>query len=117
MSESPALPARAPYRSPRLTSEIVYAVKAIQAGAATPAQQADFFTWLIVEVCRKDDLSFRPGGLDGQRDGDFAEGKRFVALSVLRAYNLSAEQVAAMRERELMERGLRPIEDGDESAP
>ena len=84
------IPPYAPYAPARMWSEIVYAIKALQAGEATAEQQALAFNWLIVDVCKKDDMSFRPGGPEAARDTDFAEGKRFVAIQVLKAYNMPA---------------------------
>lgn len=99
----------APYRPARLTSEIVYGVKALRVGEATAEQQAKIFEWLILEACKKDDMSYRPGS-DGDRDTVFAEGKRFVALQVLKALNMPAEAVAEMRTAETEQRAS----EGDE---
>lgn len=103
----------APYAPARLWSEVVYATKAIAAGEATKDQQALFFEWLIVDVCKKDDLPWFPGGDDGARDTDFANGKRFVALQVLKARNMSGDKVAKMRLEEQLARG-EIIEEGDD---
>jgi hypothetical protein len=55
---------------------VVYAVRALYDGKATDSQQRLVWEWLMF-VTGQDDISFRPG-LDGQRETDFAEGKRFV---------------------------------------
>lgn len=102
----------APYYPPKISSEIAYAVQGLSAGKADAHQQSLFLQWLIVEVCKKDDISYRPGP-DGQRDTDFAEGKRFVAISVLRALNQTPEMIANLRMAEQAEAGL-PITEGDE---
>ena len=94
------LPAHSPLNPPTLSSDLVYATKALVLGVADASQQTLFFNWLIVECCKKDDLSFRPGGPEGVRDTDLAEGKRFVALNVLRALNMPQEQIAAMKKAE-----------------
>lgn len=106
------IPPHAPYNPPKLSSEIVYAVKALFAGKADAHQQGLFAQWLIAEVCRKDDMSFRPGGLEGSRETDFAEGKRFVAISILKPLNMPMELVAQMRVDETAHKG--PITEGDE---
>lgn len=38
--------------------------------------------WILTKACGLRDLSYRP---DSARDTDFAEGKRFVALQIVRA--------------------------------
>lgn len=91
------VPANAPYLSARLSTEIAYAVKGLVGGAAIPAQQTAFVNWLLFEVCRKDDLAYRP---DSDRDTSFAEGKRYVAIQFLRAFNMTADQLAEMRATE-----------------
>ena len=106
-------PPREPYSAPRLSSDIVYAVKAIFNGAATAEQQGVFSQWLIAEVCRKDDMSFRPGE-EGERATCFAEGKRFVALCVVKALNMPPDAVAAMRAAEALERGNLATTRGDD---
>ena len=105
------VPPHAPYNPPQLSSEIVYAVKAVFSGSANAHQQTEFCRWLIAEVCKKDDMSFRPGGAEGSRDTDFAEGKRFVAISLLKPLNMPPEMVAQMREQELAQHG--PLTEGD----
>lgn len=57
----------------------IMAVRAFHEGIASKDQQAIVRDWLLHAVCRVDDMSFRPGGVDGQRLSDFAEGKRYVA--------------------------------------
>ena len=91
------IPANAPYLPAPLNTTIVYAVKGLVGGEATPEQQGALVNWLLFEVCRKDDLSFRP---DSERDTAFAEGKRFVALQFLRAFNMTPSQIATMRATE-----------------
>ncbi len=55
------------------------AIKALIDGRAEPHQQQRVVVWLR-KACGMDALSFRPGGEDGRRSTDFAEGKRFVGL-------------------------------------
>lgn len=56
---------------------VVYAFRALFAGTATAGQQHTIVEWLRY-ACGYNDQSFRPGGLEGQRATDFAEGKRAV---------------------------------------
>lgn len=103
----------APYAPPRLPSDIVYAIKAIASGTAKQDQQQAFFEWLIIEACKKEDMPWFPGDLEADRDTSFANGKRFVAISVLKGLNMSPEDVASLRLNEQAMQGL-PITEGDE---
>ena len=100
------IPPHSPLYPARLSSEIVYAVQAIQAGKADAHQQSLFFHWLITEATKCHDHEYRPGGEEGNRDSALASGKRFVGLSILRAFNMTPEKVAAMRETEESQRGV-----------
>lgn len=55
------------------------AIRALVAGNASEDQQRGFVKWLA-RATAVGDMSFRPGGDDGRRASDFAEGKRFVGL-------------------------------------
>ena len=55
------------------------AIKALIDGRAEPHQQQRVVVWLR-KATGMDSLAFRPGGEDGRRSTDFAEGKRFVGL-------------------------------------
>lgn len=101
------------YSPPPLTSEIAYAVQALFAGKADGRQQEIFSRWLLIDVCRKDDIPWFPGGLAAERDSSFANGRRFVALQVLKAFNQTPEMLAMMRAEEAAARG-EPITEGDE---
>lgn len=78
---------RAPWKPAPYTDLEHAAVKALTLGNATPAQQKAFITWLVNNCCRTYDLSYRPGGPEGQRDTDFAEGRRSVGLQVVHLAN------------------------------
>jgi len=108
-----AVPPYAPYNPPKMSSAIVYAAKAVFAGEALKDQQRLFIEWLTIEVCRTRDLPWFPGGLEGDRDTCLANGKRFVGLSVLRAIDMPAAEVAAMRDAELKARGLPTTTEGE----
>ena len=106
------VPPNAPYAPARLWSDIVYAVKALGAGEATKEQQGLLLQWVIIDVCKKDDMSYRPGGLEGDRDSAMAEGKRYVALQFLRALNMPLDKVAEMRAAENPD--IRSITEGEQ---
>lgn len=59
------------------------AVLAFSQGQATAAQQKIAWDWILY-AAGHGDKSFRPGGLSGQRDTDFAEGKKWVAEQMLK---------------------------------
>lgn len=62
-------------------------------GTATPNQQQFILGWIINDLCLTYDLSYRPGGNDGRRDTDFAEGKRFVGMHLVVATKLKVSQL------------------------
>lgn len=89
----------------------VFAVKAIEAGTATPQQQAIFWKYLREVVCGARKMSYWPGGEDGRRATDFAEGKRFVAVHLERLVNLTPSGVDIHDEPPPMPRAAEPGED------
>ncbi len=70
------------------------AVLALSQGQATAEQQLRAWSW-IQFAAGYGDKSFRPGGLAGQRDTDFAEGKKWVAEQMTKLANANP----AMHER------------------
>ncbi len=68
---------------------VIYAIRAFKEGKANEGQQQHLWRWLSY-VCAADDyqdLSFRPGGEEGRRATDFAEGKRFVFQQIKKLLN------------------------------
>ena len=63
------------------SDDVIWAVRAMHAGLANDVQQKLIWQWLML-VSGVDDLSFRPGGPEGDRDTVFAEGKRFVGFQM-----------------------------------
>jgi hypothetical protein len=72
-----------PFEPTPYDNSIIAATRAVAGGTANEGQQKLFWKWLI-EVSGYYDLSFRPGGDDGRRLSDFAEGKRFVGSQCLK---------------------------------
>jgi hypothetical protein len=58
------------------------AIKAMADGEATAEQQKRALDAIIYRVACTDDLSFRADDHGGERDGAFAEGKRYVGLQL-----------------------------------
>ena len=79
------LPKAQPHLPPDHDEEVVAAVRAVQQCVANAAQQQTFWRYLMYVTGVSDefnDLSYRPGGEEGRRATDFAEGKRFVGLMI-----------------------------------
>lgn len=74
-----------------LTKAEVIAIKSLEAGVANDHQQKLALKAIVDKVCGVRDMSFRPGGEDGRRATDFAEGKRFVGEQLTRALRLPME--------------------------
>lgn len=66
----------------------IAAIQALQRGEADPAQQMRVLSWLVNTVCGTYEPSFRPGA-DGERETCFAEGRRFVGLTLVKAMKLN----------------------------
>lgn len=71
----------------------VYALQALAAGNASAGQQQRALEFIRAKICEGDRLSFMPGGEDGRRATDFAEGKRFVAGQIRRLLRLRPDRV------------------------
>jgi hypothetical protein len=89
----PRAPSIAPYLPPKVSKAVAYATKAVAGGTADANQQQLFMTWLIEEASRAHDMSYRPAHLGGQSDTDFAEGKRYVGLSVIRLVRMAPADI------------------------
>lgn len=63
----------------------VAALNAVVDGRSTPDQAKLAIEWVMREACRINDLSFKLGGLDGQRASDFASGRQYVGYMIRRA--------------------------------
>jgi len=75
-----------PYEPVDYDEMVVGALRAIATGTANAGQQATAWAWIqyVTGVGEYADLSFRPGGQDGERVTAFAEGRRFVGLQLLK---------------------------------
>lgn len=75
----------------------VYAIRALAEGKATEGQQKTALDWIINHASGLYDLSYRPGGTDGDRATVFHEGRRFVGSQIVkmtRPETLKAAQAA-----------------------
>ena len=73
-----------PYRPAGWTEDVAYAIRALYEGTANDGQQILAMQWIeyIAGVGDFENMSFHPGGLDGDRATAFAEGKRHVGLQI-----------------------------------
>ena len=67
------------------------AIQALARGDANKDQQTRALRWLIEAACATYDLSFRPG--DTSRETDFAEGRRFVGLQVVKLLKINLSEL------------------------
>lgn len=85
----------------------VFAVQALAKGIANEGQQRRAWNLIVRVLCETDRQSFWPGGEDGRRATDFAEGKRWVGLQLRRIQGLRDETWKAM--------GLPPSQENPET--
>ena len=61
-------------------------IKALFRGDATEHQQKKVAEFILTEICGIGDLQYYP---DSVRDSDFAQGKRFVGMELVRVKNMA----------------------------
>lgn len=83
------LATRAPWLPAEWEAADVSALQALLRGEATPDQQKRALDWIINSAAGTYELSYRPGGEDGERDTCFAEGRRFVGSQIVKALKIS----------------------------
>lgn len=66
----------------------VAAIRALAEGGADEHQQRMAFGFILSRLCGVDAMSFWPGGEDGKRATDFAEGRRWVGIQLRRIVKL-----------------------------
>ena len=77
-----------PWHLMRLDDADIFAVQAVAQGVANEAQQQRAYDLIVRTLCETDRMTFWPGGEDGRRATDFAEGKRWVGLQLRRIEKL-----------------------------
>jgi hypothetical protein len=70
-----------PWQIPRIEDADIFAIQAIANGTASDAQQQRAYEYVVRALCETDRMTFWPGGEDGKRATDFAEGKRWASGS------------------------------------
>jgi hypothetical protein len=86
-----------PYNPPAYDDQIVIAIQMLSEGKANEGQQTMALDWIVHELCKTYDLSYRPNEFGGDRDTVFAEGKRFVGLELVKMTKL---KVGRMQHKE-----------------
>ncbi len=71
----------------------VAALQAWSRGEATPDQQIRAAEYILGTICDRNGMSFRPGGLEGDRDSAFAEGRRFVGNQIVKLTKLPLSKI------------------------
>ncbi len=94
-----------PYLPASWDENIFMAFRAFAEGKANDGQQK--LVWQYVQylcgVGAFQDLSWRPGGHEGERETSFAEGKRFVGLQLLKL--LHEDTLEALERERAKQRG------------
>lgn len=67
------------------------ALQALMRGDANKDQQERALRWVIESACGTYDMSYRPG--DSSRDTDFAEGRRFVGLQIVKLVKMNLSEL------------------------
>lgn len=86
--------AASPWLPPPYERAEVVAFQALAAGTADAAQQQRVLKWLLERACGAYEMTFYPGP-DGARNSDFAQGRRFVGLQVVKLLHLNPGLVKA----------------------
>lgn len=83
----------APWMPVKYTKADVAALQAMRRKEATPDQQGRAIEYILETICDRNGMSYRPGGVEGARDTDFAEGRRFVGNQIVKLTNLPLSKI------------------------
>lgn len=83
---------------PKIDLNTAISIKALAEGTAIAAQQKAALDWIIRHASDFYGLSFRPGGLEGDRETCLAEGRRFVGNAVTYVLNMKSTQLDELKE-------------------
>ena len=95
MTRTSAPRTRLPWQLPvgDIPHSAVVALKALEQGTADEFQQREAWAYIREQLCDVDKMSFWPGGEDGRRATDFAEGKRWVGDQLRRIVRFKPEKI------------------------
>ena len=71
----------------------VAALQAMRRGEATADQQVRAMEFILETISDRNGMSYRPGGLEGDRDTAFAEGRRFVGNQMVKLTKLPLSKI------------------------
>jgi len=71
----------------------VAALQAMRRGDPTPDQCHRAMEFILETISDRGGMSYRPGGREGARDTDFAEGRRFVGNQIVKLTNLPLSKI------------------------
>lgn len=83
-----------PWQLPPIDNKTIFAIQAVAKGIANEGQQRHAFDYILRALCETDRMTFWPGGEDGRRATDFAEGKRWVGVQLRRIEKLRPDMSA-----------------------
>lgn len=91
---NPRSPSNRPWHPTPFTTDDVYALQALDKGAANEVQQKRAINFIVHRVCRTMEPDFIP---DSDRETSFAAGKRYVGLEVFKLVNMPRDMVEKIR--------------------
>src|SRR5947209_19533702 len=83
-----------PWQLPQTDNADIFALQAVAKGIANEGQQQRAWSYIVRTLCEIDRMTFWPGGEDGKRATDFAEGKRWVGIQMRRIERLRPDMPA-----------------------
>ena len=86
----PGLPANKPWAPADWEIADAYALQSLAQGKAPAHLQQRALKFIVEKLCGTYDLTYFP---DSARDSDFAQGKRFPGLQIVKLLNLNLEKV------------------------
>lgn len=78
------------FHVPKYVAADITAIQQLEHGEASPEMQKRALAWIVNEVCKTYDLSYRPGDT---HETTFAEGRRFVGLEIVKMLKLDPSKV------------------------
>lgn len=86
----------APYqvwKSAPFTLADAKALQALAQGIADEYQQKRALMWVVNNAAIINRSTYQPGGVESERDSNFAQGRRFVGLQVMRLITTNLEEL------------------------
>ena len=85
--------ATAPWMPVEYKKADVAALQAMRRGEANADQQIRAMEFILDTICDRNGMSYRPGGLEGDRDTALAEGRRFVGNQIVKLTKLPLSKI------------------------